>query len=326
MDEVIWVEVLSRARDVATRQRCSGSVVAIGRAFDNDIVIDDPHVAAHHLRLVRGDDGAWAAQDLGSLNGTFVDGQPLRRDRIVLEPAMTLRLGATLLRVRHAGDAVAAELPLLRIVHRWPLALACLAVAFALVVLDMWLADTGEPKLIRYLSAVLMIAGVVAVWSAAWTMASRVLTGAARYGTHLLIVASGLLAFTVLDQLGDIGAFALSWTALASAGYVLAWTILAAVCFAHLRALGGSRLAVKAAVVIALAALAITVQTLKLSEWRSTYGQATTLQRLQPPWLRIVTPRSEQTFVEESKAIRERLDSARSEEPAAGDAGAGGDD
>ena len=47
MDEMIWVEILDRHRNVATRHRL-GDGASIGRAYDNDVIVDDPTVAPHH--------------------------------------------------------------------------------------------------------------------------------------------------------------------------------------------------------------------------------------------------------------------------------------
>jgi pSer/pThr/pTyr-binding forkhead associated (FHA) protein len=58
MEQVIWVEVLGRHRDVAARYRCAGPMVHVGRAYDNDVVLDDPYVAPRHLRIARDESGA----------------------------------------------------------------------------------------------------------------------------------------------------------------------------------------------------------------------------------------------------------------------------
>lgn len=325
MDQVTWLEVLGRGREVTSRQRVDTGSIRIGRAYDNDVVLDDPHVAAHHLRLALDADGHWVAEDLGSINGLYVEGDRTRHTHVMLEGTTTLQVGHTGLRLRGARDGVAAELPLLRAVPRWPLAVVFVALVIGLELLGLWLGETGEPKLIRYLTPLLTLVAIVAVWTAAWSIVARVFGGHAQFGLHLLIASSGLLAYSLLDQLAELGAFALSWPALARGLYVLGWLLFAAVCFAHLRALGRSGLRVKGLVVAAVALLGITMQTLKLSEWRSTYGQASTLQRLEPPSLRIVGAQTESAFFSNSNALKAKLDDAREAEPEGGDGDGSGD-
>jgi ABC transport system ATP-binding/permease protein len=47
--------------------------VTVGRADDNDLVLADPEVSRHHTRL-EPDGHGWRAIDLGSTNGTWVNG------------------------------------------------------------------------------------------------------------------------------------------------------------------------------------------------------------------------------------------------------------
>jgi pSer/pThr/pTyr-binding forkhead associated (FHA) protein len=53
----------------------------VGRSQENDIVVPDPNVSRRHARLSRADNG-FVVEDLGSTNGTLLDGAPIDRERI----------------------------------------------------------------------------------------------------------------------------------------------------------------------------------------------------------------------------------------------------
>jgi serine/threonine protein kinase len=68
-------------------------IVTIGRGEDNDIVLPSLSVTRRHAQLERADSG-WQVRDLGSRNGTFLDGAPLLPN-IPMEvlPHQILRVG-----------------------------------------------------------------------------------------------------------------------------------------------------------------------------------------------------------------------------------------
>jgi len=67
-------------------------VVNIGRADYNDVALPDPSVSASHAKLtLRG--GVWMLADLGSTNGTKVDGEPVYVET-PLTPGSTIIFGA----------------------------------------------------------------------------------------------------------------------------------------------------------------------------------------------------------------------------------------
>jgi hypothetical protein len=54
---------------------------SVGRSQENDIVINDPNVSRRHAKISRAD-GGFVVEDLGSTNGTLLDGAPIDRERI----------------------------------------------------------------------------------------------------------------------------------------------------------------------------------------------------------------------------------------------------
>ena len=74
----------------------TGQSVSIGRAPENDIVLPDLTVSARHAVLERAGDGSYVISDLGSSNGTFVNGARVQHVRV--DEGSVLSLGRHLLR------------------------------------------------------------------------------------------------------------------------------------------------------------------------------------------------------------------------------------
>ncbi len=68
-----------------------GDDLVIGRS-GADLDVDDRGVSRRHARISRGTDGAWILTDLGSTNGTFLNGVRVRAAR--LQDGDEIRVGA----------------------------------------------------------------------------------------------------------------------------------------------------------------------------------------------------------------------------------------
>ncbi len=73
-------------------------VTALGRAKDNDIVIDDPFTSSNHA-MILWRDGGWWIEDLGSHNGTFIN-EMITRKAVELEDGDIIGIGQMTLRFK----------------------------------------------------------------------------------------------------------------------------------------------------------------------------------------------------------------------------------
>jgi hypothetical protein len=313
---VMWIEVLSRHGEVAVRERIEAPEAHIGRAFDNDVVIDDVHVAPHHLRIRRGEDGELVAEDLGSLNGMFPEhgAKPVATLSLAKEPG--IRVGRTTLRVHDAAHPVAAEKLLTppRAHARWAAGLG-VSLLLALLALQ-WLNLTAEPSASWMLLPLLGFVTILVLWTSLWGMLSRVFFGQARFALQLRIAITACIALLVWDQLAVTLSFSFAWRDMAEYAGLGAWVLLAAACYAHLRAIGTRHMRAAMGLVIALLGAGAALQYLGTNEARKLLGQRATLGELRPPQFRLVPLASADAFFKKAEGARFSVDRARVKEPA----------
>jgi len=69
--KLVWLDPVTGKRQVAPL--VEGASIRIGRAASNDLRLVESHISRQHAKISCGD-GAFVIQDLGSSNGTFVNG------------------------------------------------------------------------------------------------------------------------------------------------------------------------------------------------------------------------------------------------------------
>ncbi|MEU3610565.1 FHA domain-containing protein [Streptomyces sp. NPDC035033] len=90
-----------------------GGAIRIGRSVEADVPLDDPDVSRAHCTVTVADDGRITVADLGSTNGTTLDGVPVGDRPVRLRPGALLRLGESTLRLTApaGGPAEPGALP-----------------------------------------------------------------------------------------------------------------------------------------------------------------------------------------------------------------------
>ncbi len=313
---MMWIEVLSGHG--AMRQRVDAPEARVGRAFDNDVVVDDPHVAPHHLRIFRGEDGELVAEDLGTLNGLFPEHGAKRVTRLPLAKEPGIRIGRTILRVHDAAHPVAPEKLLTPPRRHATWAAALVGALFVALLLVQWLGLTAEPSANLVLLPLLGFATVLIAWTGLWAVLSRIFFGQARFGLQLRIAATACLALVAWDQLSESASFAFAWREMSEYAGLGAWAVLAGACYGHLHAIGPRHMRAAMALVIGLIAAGAALQYVGKSETRRLFGQRASLGDLRPPAFRLVPLASEDDFFRKADAVKARVDIARQREPGPG--------
>ena len=71
-------------------------VITIGRGQDNDIEVNDVNASRNHVQIVQSDSGSYSVVDLGSTNGTYVNGQRITGET-PLQAQDIIKIGNTVL-------------------------------------------------------------------------------------------------------------------------------------------------------------------------------------------------------------------------------------
>ncbi|MFI9764108.1 FHA domain-containing protein [Streptomyces sp. NPDC051963] len=80
-----------------------GGQIHIGRSADADVALDDPDVSRLHCAVTVAADGRVTVADLGSTNGTTLDGSRVSTRPVRFTPGTLLRIGESALRLAPAG-------------------------------------------------------------------------------------------------------------------------------------------------------------------------------------------------------------------------------
>src|SRR5438874_1093181 len=103
MDATPRVTISAVAPGYAARSWSAASRLRIGRLPDQEVAIDHPSVSRRHAEVVLDEDG-WVVRDLGSSNGTYLNGARLGRHPHRVRPGDVIRVGGQELRVDFAHE------------------------------------------------------------------------------------------------------------------------------------------------------------------------------------------------------------------------------
>ncbi|MEP7102533.1 MAG: FHA domain-containing protein [Burkholderiales bacterium] len=331
MGQVALVDVLDRDGQPRQSFAVREWPLRIGRALDNDVVLSDPHVAAHHATIALTDQGLMLTL-ADTRNGLMLGRKRLRSgESVLLAPdgdPIEMQLGRTQLRLRLPEQALAAELPLAPTGSLARRTLPALIAALLLIAGTLFTTylDTDPEGLTRALGSALLTGLVTAaVWCIAWALMSKTFTRQAHFGWHVRVFVFASLALLAVTALANLLAFAFSWPWLSDFDFVGTIAVVATALYFHLLAVEPSRhrafkwAAVSCAVVGVLLSLWFNVQR------SDQFGDELYMSHLFPPALRIAKPITTDAFVGDLGTLKTTLDK-KAKEPARGDESGRSDD
>lgn len=308
----------------------------IGRSFEADLVLDDPHLAPLHAEL---DDveGQLHLRVGDTINGAVVGARHLQAgEAMALGLARALRVGNTRLRVRMASEPMAPEQPLAQHIRHaalepnaplWQVVIPLLLVSGLVMWFDEWLGNDPGTPVNNYLSAMLTTLSATLGWSLFWSLGNKLFQGRLAYMAHLRLALIYGLAWTALDAALPLLAFATDWSFLSHISGLVGAGVICALVWAHLGLiLPGHRVGVTAGVITMYAVGA------GLHVWfnEQRIGQPFTeryVTALPPPSWRMVEARPIPVLLEDARSLKDKLDKQAKEDQGddAGEAASGDD-
>jgi hypothetical protein len=308
-----YVELLTRDKSLKTRHRFEALPIRIGRSYENDLILDDPYIAANHALIEMSEEGHLQISDLNSENGLVVNGK--KQTQITLDNHI-VRLGHTNLRVRHAGSQVANAL-LDKAAHRWegwPPAIAGLLLVFFSVLGSTWLNASESFSLISAMAVISLVLFLILLWCGGWAFATRMISsGSARFGRHIFIVGCAIILIDLWNISSVTLAYAFSLPFLTRYGSLMEVVIFAGMVFFHLMMINSQRAKrfLHTSVIIAI----LGISSIFISNYQRSGILADSLYMtdLLPPALRISSDIAVDDFIAEANQLKPKLEEARKE-------------
>jgi len=110
----IIIEEISRNHKLLHRHKFNQNEVSIGRNYQNDIILTDPHICPKHLSL-KYSQGIWRLNDNNSVNGTLLENNQHKRQdahQQVINDGDVITLGKSQLRVLFSDHQVSDTIAL----------------------------------------------------------------------------------------------------------------------------------------------------------------------------------------------------------------------
>ncbi|MBL7048540.1 MAG: FHA domain-containing protein [Nitrospira sp.] len=199
MGRIVFVEVMNRRHRVSERIRVDSFPAAIGRAYTNDIILDDSYVSETHAVLTCDEEGTLHLKDGGSKNGIRREGQSNKVSDLEISGEATVRIGRTLLRIRESSYGVTPALAeqsqygfFQRITRTGSLAFLAFIASFVMIYGYDFIRSYERFSPSHVLGSVLAGVMLFALWSGVWSLINRLVAHSFCFLKHMAV--AGVIA------------------------------------------------------------------------------------------------------------------------------------
>lgn len=204
----IVVELLSKDDRVINHYFVEKNTLSIGRAYDNDVRIDDPYVCPHHITFEESnldDSSCIKIYDNDSLNGVKVNKQPIAESQI--GPSDIITIGRSRIRVFHHHKKISPTIHLSQLEEDidWlssrKVCAALLALFCAMVATQYFVNSIVEVKFFVLFKVVLTLIGAATIWPFAFALLSKLSKKDANIISQFSVLWIFLIGIEIADYL-----------------------------------------------------------------------------------------------------------------------------
>jgi hypothetical protein len=313
-----FIELLQRNDEVRKRYPLPELPIKIGRAYDNDLILDDPYIAPHHA-IIEQDEAGLRIRDVGSQNGIVHQKQKLRE--LTLDAEQVFRLGHSRLRLRHISSPVAPELPdqTNHNFEGWPAALPGLLMIVICTLAKLWLFSDKDGSLLSYTADLVGALALALGWVGLWSLANRLLDHHPRFGRHLFIAGCGYTAIALWLLLSNLFGYAFSLSALTAYSRPVFDLLMVATILFHIHQIKPFNPRRLRRTGLPLLLLVWGYNFMDVYQRSGGLSEELYMSQLLPPSWRWVSNQSPESFFDAAKALQEKADRARKKPAASND-------
>ena len=320
-----YLEVLDPKGRVSQRFPVQSLPLTLGRAYTNQVILDDPFVCPEHLTIGYDEAGRLQARDVGTVNGLreIAGGRPV--PSLILASGTEFQIGHTRLRYCETSHSVApAEVDRPGMMRWFTSPAVGLASGFVLVVVllvNSFFGSYERLNIARSLSEALMTFSMVLVWAGLWALVSRIVLNRFHYGQHFVLACAAIVVSLMVGTAAEWIEFffpasqALWVTAIVASGFILGVLI-----YGHLGLASSmwlrSRFWAGLAVSVAVTGLGVMIDYDNRSSFSTVMEYSAILKPIEPALLPATTM---ERFIDSTHHLKKELDAlaqkARSSQP-----------